>query len=637
MFIDLTLGKRIASGILLMLMLMILVGAVGYFGLKHVVDVMEFSGKITGLDQVISYARSEADRYVAGVYSGDKDLVELSVKGVSEQLERALAMVGELRSDPAIRADDAEKLENSAKEINNFFQAFNQYRAMDGEKSRTEESINKALAGLLDHISKGAFQIQQMTLNLNITKSSIADYLRVPTEDNWFTVNTDMEKLDKVIKEWNGLVKGTTQLDEVRSNINQYFQDLKGDCDHYRSTDTAQRQLKKVMKDDGQKLEETCSEFIKISKDTVLRQKQTSIKLIFAVIALALLTGLIYAVISTKGTVRKLKSVIKGITDASNQVASSSSQVASTSQQLAEGASEQAAAIEETSSSLEEMASMARQNAENASQANQLMAEASRIARQANSSMDRLISSMADISNASEETQKIIKTVDEVAFQTNLLALNAAVEAARAGEAGAGFAVVADEVRNLALRAAEAARNTANLIERTVMKVYEGSNLVSRTGAEFREVASTVAKSGELVGEIATASQEQAQGIEQVNRAVADIDKVNQQNSASAEESASAAEALNAQSQQMRELVDGLVVLVGGHGDRSGNEESSFPRGKAHIHMTISTPASKEALKYSGNSRERGNGTELTVSPRGTREVRPWQGNRFEDDGMEDF
>ena len=178
--------------------------------------------------------------------------------------------------------------------------------------------------------------------------------------------------------------------------------------------------------------------------------------------------------------------------------------------------------------------------------------------------MGNLTTSMEETSKASEETSKIIKTIDEIAFQTNLLALNAAVEAARAGEAGAGFTVVADEVRNLAMRAADAARNTADLIEGTVKRVKDGSELVVKTNEAFTEVAGSTGKVGELVGEISAASNEQAQGIEQVNNAVAEMDKVVQQNAANAEESASASEEMNAQAEQMKGIVKDLLALVCG-------------------------------------------------------------------------
>jgi methyl-accepting chemotaxis protein len=240
---------------------------------------------------------------------------------------------------------------------------------------------------------------------------------------------------------------------------------------------------------------------------------------------------------------------------AAEQVGSASGQVASSSQQLAEGAQEQAAALEETSSSLEQMSAMVKQNAENANQANNLMGETGQVVDRAKGSMGDLTKSMEEISEASEETQKIIKTIDEIAFQTNLLALNAAVEAARAGEAGAGFAVVADEVRNLAMRAAEAAKNTADLIEGTVKRVKAGSDLVEKTNTEFNEVAESSGKVGDLVSEIAAASSEQAQGIEQVNKAVAEMDKLTQQNAANSEESASASEEMSAQAQELNSML----------------------------------------------------------------------------------
>ena len=198
------------------------------------------------------------------------------------------------------------------------------------------------------------------------------------------------------------------------------------------------------------------------------------------------------------------------------------------------------------------------------------MGAATHTVGKANDSMEQLAASMREITRASEETSKIIKTIDEIAFQTNLLALNAAVEeAARAGEAGAGFAVVADEVRNLALRAAEAARNTSELIEGTTKEVREGSALAEKTNGAFAEVAKSAGKVGELVSEIAAASKEQAQGIEQVNTAVTEMDKVTQNNAANAEESASASEEMNAQAEQMKAYVNDLIMLVRGKSAQS--------------------------------------------------------------------
>lgn len=291
-------------------------------------------------------------------------------------------------------------------------------------------------------------------------------------------------------------------------------------------------------------------------------------------LALTILAVLYFA----RGITRPITEAVSMLNSAADQVASASTQVSSASQSLAEGSAESASAIEETSSSLEEISSMTRQNADNAGQADGLMKEANQVVIRADQSMTELTGSMGEISKASEETSKIIKTIDEIAFQTNLLALNAAVEAARAGEAGAGFAVVADEVRNLAMRAAEAAKNTADLIEGSVKKIKDGSELVEKTNTAFEEVTKSSAKVGQLVGEIAAASSEQAQGIDQVNKAIGEMDKVTQQNAANAEESASASEEMNAQAAQLKDIATQLLATIGGNANGNGDGTTEIRR-----------------------------------------------------------
>ncbi len=278
---------------------------------------------------------------------------------------------------------------------------------------------------------------------------------------------------------------------------------------------------------------------------------------------------------------RPIGRVVELVHAGAEEVAAAASQVSSSSQNLAAGASEQAASIQETSASLEEISSMTKQNAAHASQANGLVTEANQVIERANRSMGELIEAMREISASSLETQKIVKTIDEIAFQTNLLALNAAVEAARAGEAGAGFAVVADEVRNLAIRAADAARNTSSLIEGSVKRIQDGTGLVDTTHTAFAEVAQSARKIADLVAEINAASNEQAQGIDQINKAVSEMDKVVQQNAATAEESASASEELNAQAEQMKAAINELVAIVGGNASAAKRGSSKKPQKKA--------------------------------------------------------
>ncbi len=314
----------------------------------------------------------------------------------------------------------------------------------------------------------------------------------------------------------------------------------------------------------------------------------------FLVGGLSLLAAVLLLLWFGRSISRPITLVADGLGGAAEQVTIAAGQVSASSQSLAQGTSEQAAALEETSSSLEELSSMTKNNADHASQANALTGESTRAMEGVGRNMAELNRSMQEISQASQETSKIIKTIDEIAFQTNLLALNAAVEAARAGEAGAGFAVVAGEVRNLAMRAAEAAKNTAGLIEGTIAKTKQGSELVERSNQAFTGVAAKAGKVTELVGEIAAASSEQTQGIEQVNQAMQDMDKVTQQNAASAEQSAAASEELNAQAETMKGFVMDLVALVGG--GTGGGKAAARRRKGPEAEPPVDQPARRLAL-----------------------------------------
>ena len=318
---------------------------------------------------------------------------------------------------------------------------------------------------------------------------------------------------------------------------------------------------------------------------TTLRGQVRSVLGWMSVVVLGLLMAVLAVsyVITRRSISKPIQKVITGLNEGSSQVAAASGQITAAGQQSAQGASDQAAALQQTSSSLEEMSATTQQNADNARQADAMMKDSVKVVSEANEAMTELIHSMDEISNASDETSKIIKTIDEIAFQTNLLALNAAVEAARAGEAGAGFAVVADEVRNLAMRAADAAKNTAGLIETTGTKVDGGVGLVTKSSEAFKKVSDSAAKVAELIGEIAAASNEQANGIHQINRAIDEIDKVTQQNAASAEETASAAAEMNSQAETLKQHVDRLVMLAGAEGQQKSKAKRAFLRRKADV------------------------------------------------------
>jgi methyl-accepting chemotaxis protein len=326
------------------------------------------------------------------------------------------------------------------------------------------------------------------------------------------------------------------------------------------------------------KVEEAAGEEMATAKAEGNASRQNAVAVMCGVTAVAVVLGILIGVLLTRSITRPFKEIfrglksfsrtelketsetfnriIEGMTDSVDQVNDAAAQVSGASQQLAEGASEQASSLEETSSALEQMAAMTRTNAGNSKEANDLATQAHKAANEGETTMTA-------INESSDQISKIIKVIEEIAFQTNLLALNAAVEAARAGEHGKGFAVVADEVRNLAQRAAQAAKEITSLIENSGDKSKEGV-------AAIKTIVEGVAKVAELLDGIAQASNEQAQGVEQVNTAVSQMDKVTQQNASGAEESASAAEELSAQAQTVKGMVSELVAVVGSSGNDRG-------------------------------------------------------------------
>jgi len=307
-------------------------------------------------------------------------------------------------------------------------------------------------------------------------------------------------------------------------------------------------------------------------------------------VLVALIISIVLGLVITRGITGPVNRLIEMLSEGANEVDSASNQLTSASNTLAEGATENAASLEETSAALEELSSMTKRNADNAMEANALMAQAQSAVEKADSSMGSVIRAMEEISVSGNEIGKIIKTIDEIAFQTNLLALNAAVEAARAGEAGAGFAVVADEVRNLAIRSADAAKNTADLIASTISNISSGSEMVNATAENFKTVESHSSKVAELLAEVSEASKEQSQGIGQITTAMTEMDKVTQSNAASAEESASAAGQLSLQASNLLEAVDNLDSLV--HGASRGTI-SRRPAPKPTLgYQSVGRPAS---------------------------------------------
>ncbi|HOX25795.1 MAG TPA: methyl-accepting chemotaxis protein [Candidatus Krumholzibacteria bacterium] len=325
-------------------------------------------------------------------------------------------------------------------------------------------------------------------------------------------------------------------------------------------------------------------------KVTALGRANTVAALVTAGVALVL-AGLLWYLVAS-GVTRQIGHLSGELNRASAQVGNSSIEVASSSQMMADGACEQAAALEEIAASLQEMSSVTQQTATNATATDQVTANAAAAARKGVEAMDRLSKVIGEIKSSSDETARILKTIDEIAFQTNLLALNAAVEAARAGEAGKGFAVVAEEVRNLAQRSAEAARNTAQLIEASQQSADGGVKATEQVGEILAEITTSVDEVKRLVGEVASASHEQAEGIGEINTAMTRLDQLTQTNAASAEESAAASKDLESQARLVQTSVEGLRQLTYGEAAKVRDVVAKAPASHGAPQATRS-PANK--------------------------------------------
>jgi methyl-accepting chemotaxis protein/methyl-accepting chemotaxis protein-1 (serine sensor receptor) len=284
------------------------------------------------------------------------------------------------------------------------------------------------------------------------------------------------------------------------------------------------------------------------------------ITLTFLVLAVLVGAAVLWLI---RDSTARLARLVAQMAGSAAQVASAAGQVASTSQALAQGATEQAASLEETSASGEEITSIARKNADSTCAMSKLMNETDQVVGRANETLKEMVASMKEINSSSEKIARIIKVIDEIAFQTNILALNAAVEAARAGEAGLGFAVVADEVRGLAQRSAQAAKDTAGLIEESIDRCNDGNAKLDRVATSIGAITESSKKVKLLADEVSAGSDEQARGLDHIAKAIVQMEQVTQKTAAGAEQSAASSEELSGQAAMLKDLAGQLQALVG--------------------------------------------------------------------------
>ena len=408
--------------------------------------------------------------------------------------------------------------------------------------------LSATLAGIKKDESAGKDVLKELDNHIGIFRTAIEKSEKLDLDDSTKAALASVEQpLNEYTKLASELAKKAIQDpaagESGMADFGKKFQDLE------RSMSTASGLI------------ESRAEAIKASAE---ESKKLFLNFLFVGIGVSILLLNLVGWIVAKSIPRSFMLLIDRLAIGAAQIESASGHIASSSESLASSTTEQAASLEETSASLEEIASMTKNNAENSREAKDLTGAMREVADTGASDMDKMAHAMAAIKESSNNIAKIIKTIDEIAFQTNILALNAAVEAARAGEAGMGFAVVAEEVRNLALRSASAARETAEKIEDSIQKSSAGVQINAKVSLSLADIVSKARQADELVAQISIASNEQSQGIDQINSSVSQMDAMTQNNAAGAEESANVSADLRTQSTQLTQLVQELQTLVGG-------------------------------------------------------------------------
>jgi len=396
-----------------------------------------------------------------------------------------------------------------------------------------------------------------------------------------------IQKFDTVYKNISALKAQTTDtvhlgyLNAVESSVKVYENSLKGFMGVMQETNEEQKKRMQIGTELNSAIDaiidEGFSTITEIANESSNSLDKASWIMIIGVIA-GLVISIMIAFFLIRSIVKVVVDSVKSLSEGTAQVVSASEQISSASVSLAEGASSQASSVEEVSATIEQATASNNQNADNSREANLLAQHSNDAARQGNQQVADLMVAMEKITDSSQKIAKIIKTIDEIAFQTNLLALNAAVEAARAGEHGLGFAVVAEEVKNLAERSAGAAKEITGIIEASIDQVKMGTEVANRTKASFAEILLGVKKTSDLIGEIAISAKEQAEGMNQIATAMGSVDQITQQNASASEETAAAAEELNAQALSMLESVAEIAALAGFDMGKESAKASSAKR-----------------------------------------------------------
>jgi len=582
MFKNMTVGSRITLGFGVALVLLALIGIVGGSSLLMV------GNNFSRLDEISSDAEliSNTESTLLSLRLTFKDFIQKD--GAKEIGDRFKGLFSEITGLTQKAQEEIHHptrvpiVKRMSEGVAQYGEGFNKIEKLVAERNRLVNDqldqigpkIEKTLTEIMESANKdkdlaAGFYTGTAVRNLLLARLYVAKFLDTNTQ----------ERVDRVKKELAEVEQGFDTLDAQLQNPRRrqllgeaqaLTKEYKAAFEKLVETIFARNELIQgtmdrlgpVIAKDAAEVKASLQEETRELKSMVGSTTNTSISVIVVVGLIALAVGVFLGWIITKGINKAVGDAVEGLSAASNQVQGASEQLAAAAGELASGTSEQAAGLEEASASMEEMSTMTQQNAESTKEVNTLVNEASRAAQKGASSMGEMQQAISDIKDSADETAKIIKTIDEIAFQTNLLALNAAVEAARAGDAGRGFAVVAEEVRNLAMRSAEAARTTSDMINNSQVKAQQGVEVSKAVEISFNEISAAVDKVSGLVEKVASASQEQTRGIQQVTAGMSQMDQVTQRNASNAEETASTSEEMSSQAAQLQSMVGGLASLI---------------------------------------------------------------------------
>nr|MBN2278490.1 methyl-accepting chemotaxis protein [candidate division Zixibacteria bacterium] len=603
---NLRLGAKIIGGFAVVLIITAAISLVGYNGLSGIKARMQSVDQVRNLSQLVNKARQAEKNYIIRMDT-------IYVSELTGTMNRIFNLCEQLKHD-FTDSDDRTAVENIRQEATTYVEAFGRWLQLTNLQEDDQELMMRSASdfvALCEEISvdqKDAMSLELLdpsttsdVLIDRMWKATMTDKLamysnqvRIIEKDLVYTGHLYLlPRIDSLMDEsaslsmelagWFAKENNKNRLVKIDAAADRYRSSIKSWVEHY-DLKVLEEQAMMAAADE---FEQSC-QALKVSQENVMSSRVTmAVTLILAGALIGIAVGVLIAISLTRSITGPINAVIESITKGSRQVGSASQEVAGASQSLAAGASQQASSLEEITSSLEIQAEKTRNNAENTKLAENLMNDTSLLVSNGRSSMHALTGTMDEIKDSSKQTAQILKVIDEIAFQTNLLALNAAVEAARAGEAGKGFAVVAEEVRRLAQRSAEAARNTNTLIESSMNNADKGVSVAGDAVKLIENISASYDKVSHLIQEIALASSDQAQGIEQINSAVTQMNNVTQQNASNAEESSSASEELAAQAKYMQQSVNQLARIVHGAGqaDTDYQADGNIIRRKSHDHQ----------------------------------------------------